>query len=338
MYPNSDNIIILAIESSCDDTSAAVIKNGIVLSNCIAGQKVHEEYGGVVPEIASRAHQVNIVPVVDLALKRAGINAKDLSAIAFTRGPGLLGSLLVGVSFAKAMALSLNIPLIEVNHIQAHVLSHFIDTPKPALPFLCLTVSGGHTQILLVKDYLVMEELGTTIDDAAGEAFDKIGKIMGLGYPAGPNIDKLAHDGNAVFEFSEPQVEGFNFSFSGLKTNVLRFLQKENKANPNFIQENLADICASVQDRIVSILMNKLKKAAFEHNIREIAIAGGVSANSGLRTSLLAAGKKHGWKTYIPEFQYCTDNAAMIAMTAHFKYLKNDFCGQETTPKARYDF
>jgi N6-L-threonylcarbamoyladenine synthase len=338
MYPNSDNIIILAIESSCDDTSAAVIKNGIVLSNCIAGQKVHEEYGGVVPEIASRAHQANIVPVVDLALKRAGINAKDLSAIAFTRGPGLLGSLLVGVSFAKAMALSLNIPLIEVNHIQAHVLSHFIDAPKPALPFLCLTVSGGHTQILLVKDYLVMEELGTTIDDAAGEAFDKIGKIMGLGYPAGPIIDKLAHDGNAVFEFSEPQVEGFNFSFSGLKTNVLRFLQKENKANPNFIQENLANICASVQDRIVSILMNKLKKAAFEHNIREIAIAGGVSANSGLRTALLAAGKKHGWKTYIPEFQYCTDNAAMIAMTAHFKYLKNDFCGQETAPKARYDF
>ena len=247
--------IILAIESSCDDTSASVIVNGIVRSNIIAGQKVHEAYGGVVPEIASRAHQSSILPVVDAALRDAQIKAEQLSAIAFTRGPGLLGSLLVGVSFAKAMALSLDIPLIEVNHIQAHVLAHFIDDPKPDFPFICLTVSGGHTQILLVDDHLSMEELGTTIDDAAGEAFDKIGKLLGLGYPAGPIIDKLAKEGNAIFEFSEPLVNGYNFSFSGLKTNVLRFLQKESKENSNFIKENLADICASVQQRIVSILI-----------------------------------------------------------------------------------
>jgi N6-L-threonylcarbamoyladenine synthase len=332
------DIIILAIESSCDDTSAAVIINGVVRSNCIAGQKAHEAYGGVVPEIASRAHQLNIVPVVDLALKEAGIELKNLSAIAFTRGPGLLGSLLVGVSFAKAMALSLNIALIEVNHIQAHVLAHFIDAPKPTFPFICMTVSGGHTQILLVKDSLHMQELGTTIDDAAGEAFDKIGKILGLGYPAGPIIDRLSGEGKPLFQFSEPMVEGYNFSFSGLKTNVLRFLQKETKANPNFIRENLADICASVQDRIVSILLNKLKKAVFDHKISEVAIAGGVSANSGLRKALEAAGKKHGWKTYIPQFQYCTDNAAMIAMTAHFKYLEGSFCSQETEPLSRYKF
>jgi N6-L-threonylcarbamoyladenine synthase len=332
------DIIILAIESSCDDTSAAVIINGVVRSNCIAGQKAHEAYGGVVPEIASRAHQLNIVPVVDLALKEAGIELKNLSAIAFTRGPGLLGSLLVGVSFAKAMALSLNIALIEVNHIQAHVLAHFIDAPKPTFPFICMTVSGGHTQILLVKDSLHMQELGTTIDDAAGEAFDKIGKILGLGYPAGPIIDRLSGEGKPLFQFSEPMVEGYNFSFSGLKTNVLRFLQKETKDNPNFIRENLADICASVQDRIVSILLNKLKKAVFDHKISEVAIAGGVSANSGLRKALEAAGKKHGWKTYIPQFQYCTDNAAMIAMTAHFKYLEESFCSQETEPLSRYKF
>jgi N6-L-threonylcarbamoyladenine synthase len=332
------DIIILAIESSCDDTSAAVIINGVVRSNCIAGQKAHEAYGGVVPEIASRAHQLNIVPVVDLALKEAGIELKNLSAIAFTRGPGLLGSLLVGVSFAKAMALSLNIALIEVNHIQAHVLAHFIDAPKPTFPFICMTVSGGHTQILLVKDSLHMQELGTTIDDAAGEAFDKIGKILGLGYPAGPIIDRLSGEGKPLFQFSEPMVEGYNFSFSGLKTNVLRFLQKETKDNPNFIRENLADICASVQDRIVSILLNKLKKAVFDHKISEVAIAGGVSANSGLRKALEAAGKKHGWKTYIPQFQYCTDNAAMIAMTAHFKYLEGSFCSQETEPLSRYKF
>jgi N6-L-threonylcarbamoyladenine synthase len=276
--------------------------------------------------------------VVDLALKEAGIELKNLSAIAFTRGPGLLGSLLVGVSFAKAMALSLNIALIEVNHIQAHVLAHFIDAPKPTFPFICMTVSGGHTQILLVKDSFHMQELGTTIDDAAGEAFDKIGKILGLGYPAGPIIDRLSGEGKPLFQFSEPMVEGYNFSFSGLKTNVLRFLQKETKDNPNFIRENLADICASVQDRIVSILLNKLKKAVFDHKISEVAIAGGVSANSGLRKALEAAGKKHGWKTYIPQFQYCTDNAAMIAMTAHFKYLEGSFCSQETEPLSRYKF
>jgi N6-L-threonylcarbamoyladenine synthase len=334
----SKDIIILAIESSCDDTSASIIVNGKVLSNCIAGQKAHEAYGGVVPEIASRAHQLNIIPVVDLALKEANTSVNQLSAIAFTRGPGLLGSLLVGVSFAKAMALSLNIPLIEVNHIQAHVLAHFIDEPKPCFPFICMTVSGGHTQILLVKDYLDMEELGTTIDDAAGEAFDKIGKILGLGYPAGPIIDKLSRDGKAVFSFSEPHVDAYNFSFSGLKTNVLRFLQKETKANPNFIKEHLADICASVQDRIVSILLNKLKKAVFDHKIRDVAIAGGVSANSGLRLALENAGKKHGWKTFIPQFQYCTDNAAMIAVTAHYKFLAGKFCGQETAPLPRYEF
>ncbi len=332
------DIIILAIESSCDDTSASVIVNGVVRSNCIAGQKAHEAYGGVVPEIASRAHQLNIVPVVDLALKDAGIELKDLSAIAFTRGPGLLGSLLVGVSFAKAIALSLKIALIEVNHVQAHVLAHFIDAPKPTYPFICMTVSGGHTQILLVKDSLQMQELGTTIDDAAGEAFDKIGKILGLGYPAGPIIDRLSGEGKPVFQFSEPMVEGYNFSFSGLKTNVLRFLQNEIKTNPDFIKENLADICASVQDRIVSILLNKLKKAVFDHKISEVAIAGGVSANSGLRMALEAAGKKHGWKTYIPQFQYCTDNAAMIAMTAHFKYINGLFCSQETEPLSRYKF
>jgi N6-L-threonylcarbamoyladenine synthase len=332
------DIIILAIESSCDDTSASVIVNGVVHSNCIAGQKAHEAYGGVVPEIASRAHQLNIVPVVDLALKEANIPPDRLSAIAFTRGPGLLGSLLVGVSFAKSMALSLAIPLIEVNHIQAHVLAHFIDDPKPTFPFICMTVSGGHTQILLVKDSLIMEELGTTIDDAAGEAFDKIGKILGLGYPAGPIIDRLSKEGKAIFQFSEPMVEGYNFSFSGLKTNVLRFLQKEIKTNPDFVKENLADICASVQERIVSILINKLKKAVFDHKIREVAIAGGVSANSGLRLALENAGKKHGWKTFIPQFQYCTDNAAMIAMTAHFKYLEGSFCSQETEPLSRYKF
>ncbi len=332
------DIIILAIESSCDDTSASVIVNGVVRSNCIAGQKAHEAYGGVVPEIASRAHQLNIVPVVDMALKEAGIALKDLSAIAFTRGPGLLGSLLVGVSFAKAMALSLDIPLIEVNHIQAHVLAHFIDEPKPSYPFICMTVSGGHTQILLVKDSLQMQELGTTIDDAAGEAFDKIGKILGLGYPAGPIIDRRSKEGKAVYQFSEPMVDGYNFSFSGLKTNVLRFLQKGTKANPNFIEENLDNICASVQDRIVSILINKLKKAVFDHKIREVAIAGGVSANSGLRLALEEAGKKHGWKTYIPQFQYCTDNAAMIAMTAHFKYLDGLFCSQDIEPLSRYKF
>lgn len=330
------NIIILAIESSCDDTAAAVLRNGEVLSNFIANQKIHKEYGGVVPEIASRAHQQNIVPVVDQALKTAGFKPEELTAIAFTRGPGLIGSLLVGVSFAKSMAMVLDIPMIEVNHIQAHVLAHFIEEPRPAFPFLCLTVSGGHTQIMLVKDHLEMEIIGTTIDDAAGEAFDKIGKIMGLGYPAGPIIDQMAKEGQPIYEFSEPQVDGLDFSFSGLKTNVLRFLQKEKKSNPNFIQEQLPNLCASIQDRIVSILLRKLEKAATETGIQEIAIAGGVSANSALRAGLEALGKVKGWNTYIPQFQFCTDNAAMIGITAHYKYLKGEFIGQEVTPLARY--
>lgn len=331
-------ITILAIESSCDDTSAAVIQDAKILSNCIASQTIHKEYGGVVPEVASRAHQVNILPVVDAALKKAGVDKKELSAIAFTRGPGLLGSLLVGVSFAKGLALSLDIPMIEVNHIQAHVLAHFIDQPQPQLPFLCLTVSGGHTQIVRVKNHLDMEILGTTIDDAAGEAFDKTGKLLGLDYPAGPIIDKLAQKGEVVYQFTEPRVDNLDFSFSGLKTNILQFVQKYRRKNPNFVEENLNDICASVQDRIVSILMNKLSTASQQTGIKEVAIAGGVSANSGLREALAQIGKKKGWNTYIPKFEYCTDNAAMIAMTAWFKYQNSDFVGQDIAPLARYKF
>lgn len=331
-------INILAIESSCDDTSAAVIQDGVILSNIMASQKVHEEYGGVVPEVASRAHQVHIVPVVNTALAKAKIENKDLDAIAFTRGPGLIGSLLVGVSFAKGLAMSLDIPMIEVNHIQAHVLAHFIDTPRPKFPFLCLTVSGGHTQIVLVKNHLEMEIIGTTIDDAAGEAFDKTGKLLGLGYPAGPLMDKWAKEGEALYSFSEPKIDGFDFSFSGLKTQVLRFLQKEMRKDAGFIEANLANICASVQDRIVSILLNKLEQAAKVHGIKEIAIAGGVSANSGLRTGVEQLGRKKGWNVYIPAFEYCTDNAAMIAMTAHYKYMKKEFIGQDVVPLARYHF
>lgn len=331
-------IIILAIESSCDDTSASILKDGQILSNCIASQTMHKEYGGVVPEVASRAHQANIVPVVTMALNKAGVDKKDLSAIAFTRGPGLMGSLLVGVSFAKAMALSLDIPMIEVNHIQAHILAHFIDPPQPSFPFLCLTVSGGHTQLVLVKDYLEMELLGSTIDDAAGEAFDKTGKILGLDYPAGPIIDKLAKEGKPIYEFTEPNIPNLDFSFSGLKTNILRFIQKNTSDNPNFVQDNLADICASVQDRIVSILMNKVKMATKETKVNRIAIAGGVSANSGLRNALETIGQKQGWEVFVPKFEYCTDNAAMIAMTAYYKYQKQDFVGQDITPLARYEF
>lgn len=332
------SITILAIESSCDDTSAAIIRDGRILSNITANQSIHEQYGGVVPEIASRAHQVHIVPVVDAALRKAGVAATELSAVAFTLGPGLLGSLLVGVSFAKGLALSLGLPLIEVHHIQAHILAHFIEEPRPAFPFICLTVSGGHTQLVLVRDYFDMEILGTTIDDAAGEAFDKTGKLLGLGYPAGPIIDRLAKQGTARFAFSEPQVEGLNFSFSGLKTNVLRFIQKNIKEQPHFIQDNLADICASVQDRIVSILMHKLVQASRATGVREIAIAGGVSANSGLRAALADYGRRHRWKTYIPGFEYCTDNAAMIAMAAYFKYQKGEFVEQSVAPLARYAF
>jgi N6-L-threonylcarbamoyladenine synthase len=307
-----------------------------MLSNITATQHIHEQYGGVVPEVASRAHQVSIVPVVDAALKKAGIDSKDLSAIAFTKGPGLLGSLLVGLSFAKGMALALDIPMIEVNHIQAHVLAHFIEEPRPTCPFLCLTVSGGHTQIVLVRSPLEMEIIGTTIDDAAGEAFDKSGKLLGLGYPAGPIVDKLAQAGKAIYHFPEPEVGELNFSFSGLKTSIMRFMQQETKNNPNFIQENLPDICASIQDRIVSILLRKLHKAAKLHQINEIAIAGGVSANSGLRQGIADYGQKYHWNTYIPRFEYCTDNAAMIAMVAWFKYEAGLFVGHEVTPSPRY--
>lgn len=329
------SIVILAIESSCDDTAAAIIQDGVVLSNCVANQEAHRIYGGVVPEVASRAHQANIVPVVDLAIKKAGIVKEEISAIAFTRGPGLIGSLIVGVSFAKAMALSLNIPMIEVNHMQAHVLAHFAEDPKPHFPFLCLTVSGGHTQIVLVKDYLDMKVIGRTIDDAAGEAFDKTGKLLGLDYPAGPIIDRLAQKGEARFNFPEPQVPSLNFSFSGLKTSILYFLKKELKQNPDFVKENLLDICASVQKRIVNILIKKLVLAAKQTNISNIAIAGGVSANSALRSQLVKKGQEKGWKTFIPKFEYCTDNAAMIGITAYFKYLKGEFVGQEVAPSAR---
>ena len=330
-------VFILAIESSCDDTSAAVIADGVILSNVTATQDIHDLYGGVVPEVASRAHQENIVPVVTAALRKANVSPEQLSAIAFTIGPGLLGSLLVGVAFAKGMAMALKVPMIEVHHMQAHILAHFIDTPRPQFPFLCLTVSGGHTQIVKVKDYFDFEILGQTIDDAAGEAFDKSGKLLGLGYPAGPLIDKLAKEGQPVFEFPEPQIPNYDFSFSGLKTSILYFLQKQQKENPNFINDHKADLCRSIQDRIVSILMKKLAKAAKAHQITEVAIAGGVSANSGLRAALAAYGQKHRWNIYIPDFQYCTDNAAMIAMVAHHKYLRKDFADHQVAPKARME-
>lgn len=330
------SVVILAIESSCDDTSAAVLRDGEVLSNCVANQDAHKEYGGVVPEVASRAHQVNIIPVVDLALKKAGVDKSELSAIAFTRGPGLMGSLIVGVSFAKSFAMSLGIPMIEVNHMQAHVLAHFAEAPKPSFPFLCLTVSGGHTQIVVVNGPLDMEVIGSTIDDAAGEAFDKTGKILGLDYPAGPLIDKYAREGKAIFNFPEPRIANLDFSFSGLKTSILYFLKKEVKANPNFISENLANICASVQSRIVSILFNKLLLAVAQTGIKEVAIAGGVSANSALRKGLESLGKEHGWNTYIPAFQFCTDNAGMIAVTAYFKYKAGEFVGQDVVAVPRW--
>lgn len=329
------NVTILAIESSCDDTSAAIIRDGVVLSNCIANQDAHRQYGGVVPEVASRAHQANIIPVVDLAFKKAGVAKEEVTAVAFTRGPGLLGSLLVGTSFAKAFALTRNLPLIEVNHMQAHVLAHFAEDPKPKFPFLCLTVSGGHTQIVLVRDFLDMEIIGETLDDAAGEAFDKSGKLLGLGYPAGPLIDKWAREGQPRFPFPEPAISGLNFSFSGLKTSILYFLKKAVAENPNFIEENLADICASVQTSIITILLKKLRKAARQTGIREIAIAGGVSANSGLRQALEEMGQREGWTTYIPAFQFCTDNAGMIGVTGYYKYLAGEFCGQDAAPFAR---
>jgi N6-L-threonylcarbamoyladenine synthase len=334
-----ENIFILAIESSCDDTAAAVLCNNKVLSNVIAGQEVHAQYGGVVPELASRAHQQNIVPVVDQAVKKAGVSLKDLNAIAFTRGPGLMGSLLVGTSFAKSLSIGLNIPLIEVNHMQAHILAHFIEdasAQKPTFPFLALTISGGHTQIVEVNSYFDLHILGETIDDAVGEAFDKSGKILGLGYPAGPQIDRLAKLGNPkAFKFSKPQVEGLNFSFSGLKTAILYFIQKETKVNPNFINQHLNDICASIQYTIVEILMDKLKLAVKQTGIKQIAIGGGVSANSGIRTALLNSEKKYGWITHLPKFEYTTDNAAMIGIVGYLKYLNNDFTNQDITAAAR---
>lgn len=326
---------ILAIESSCDDTSAAVIVDGVIKSNIITAQVDHRKYGGVVPELASRKHQVNILPVVQEALTVAGISKNDLKAIAFTRGPGLLGSLVVGVSFAKSLALGLDIPLIEVNHLQAHVLSHFIDAPKPSFPYLCLTVSGGHTQIVKVTDFLEMDILGTTIDDAAGEAFDKTGKILGLPYPAGPQIDKLAAQGTPQYTFAKPQIDGYDFSFSGLKTSILYFVRDQEKENPGFIKRNLSDICASVQKSIVDILMDKLIKAAYQEDIQQIAIAGGVSANSGLRRAVQEAAVEHDWDIFIPDFQYCTDNAGMIAIVGHYKYQQGLFSSQDITPAAR---
>ncbi|MHB8209586.1 tRNA (adenosine(37)-N6)-threonylcarbamoyltransferase complex transferase subunit TsaD [Mucilaginibacter sp.] len=328
--------LILAIESSCDDTSASICADGVILSNVIANQTIHQAYGGVVPELASRVHQQNIVPAVQQALLAAKVSKNDVNAVAFTRGPGLLGSLLVGVSFAKAFALAKNLPLIEVNHMQAHVLAHFIGDPKPSFPFLCLTVSGGHTQIVLVKDYFDMQVIGQTTDDAAGEAMDKTSKILGLPYPGGPLIDKHARSGNPdTYKFPEPQIPGFDFSFSGLKTSILYFIQNNVKLNPNFIEENLNDICASVEKRIATILLNKLKRAADEYGIKDIALAGGVSANTGLREGLLAMGKQNGWNCFIPKLEYCTDNAAMIAIAGYHKYLKGEFVGQDVAPLAR---
>lgn len=333
---NQTNITILAIESSCDDTSVAIINNGKVLSNLVAGQQIHEQYGGVVPELASRAHQQNIVPLVDVALKKAGVTTKNLSAVAFTAGPGLIGSLMVGCSFAKGLALSLNLPLITVHHMQAHILAHFIDDPKPEFPFLCLTVSGGHTQLVKLTNYFEQEVIGKTIDDAAGEAFDKAAKILGLPYPGGPLIDKYAKDGNPLaYEFPISNMPDLDYSFSGLKTSFLYFIQKQVAQNPDFISQNLNDICASIQHAIIKQLMKKLIAAAKQTSIKQIALAGGVSANSGLRSALETEGKKRGWKTFIPDFQYCTDNAGMIAMAAHFKYLAGDFATQETAPFAR---
>src|SRR5471030_1513398 len=321
--------VILGIESSCDDTSAAVCVDGVMMSNVIANQTIHQAYGGVVPELASRVHQQNIVPAVQQALLNAKVSKNDVNAVAFTRGPGLLGSLLVGVSFAKAFALAKSIPIIEVNHMQAHVLAHFISDNKPSFPFLCLTVSGGHTQIVLVKDYFDMQVIGQTTDDAAGEAMDKTSKILGLPYPGGPLIDKHARSGNPdAYKFPEPQIPGLDFSFSGLKTSILYFIQNNVELNPNFIEENLNDICASVEKRIATILLNKLKKAADEYGIKDIALAGGVSANTGLREGLLALGEKTNRRCFIPKMEYCTDNAAMIAIAGYYKFLNGEFVGQ----------
>lgn len=334
-------VYILAIESSCDDTAAAVLQNDKVLSNVVARQHVHEEYGGVVPELASRAHQQNIVPVVDVALKKAGIAKEQLSAIAFTQGPGLMGSLLVGTSFAKSLAMALRIPLIAVNHMQAHILAHFIDEEgydKPEFPFLAMTISGGHTQIVKVNSSFDMEVIGETTDDAVGEAFDKSAKILGLPYPGGPLIDKYAAEGNPkAFAFTKPVVPGLDFSFSGLKTQILYFVQKRMAEDPAFIENNIKDVCASVQHTIINILMDKLKLAVKETGITQVAIGGGVSANSGIRTTLKAAEQKYGWKTFIPKFEYTTDNAAMIGIVGYHKYLEQMFNDASVTSKARIE-
>ena len=336
-----ENVTILGIESSCDDTSAAIIRDGVILSNVVAGQKVHEEYGGVVPELASRAHQQNIIPVVDLALKRASVSKNEISAVAFRDSPGMLGSLLVGTSFAKGFSLAAGIPLIEVNHLQGHVLALFIQENgvpfnPPKFPFLCLLVSGGNSQIILVRDYLHMEVIGQTIDDAAGEAFDKCAKVMGLPYPGGPHVDRLAKEGNPHrFEFSKPRIPDLNYSFSGLKTSFLYFLRDNLKENENFINENLNDLCASLQFTIIEVLMNKLKRASKETGIKEIAVAGGVSANSGLRNALKENAQKYKWNLVIPKFEYTMDNAAMIAITGYYKFLNNEFSEQSVVPFAR---
>ena len=339
----NNNVTILGIESSCDDTSCAVIRDGVLLSNVIAGQAVHEAYGGVVPELASRAHQQNIVPVVSEAIKRAGIDKSELSAIAFTRGPGLLGSLLVGTSFAKGLALSLGIPMIEVNHLHAHVLAHFIkqspeDHDHPSFPFICLLVSGGNSQIIKVDAYDRMEVVGQTIDDAAGEAFDKCAKVMGLGYPGGPVVNRLANEGDPkAFVFSKPHIPGYDYSFSGLKTSFLYTLRDELKTNPDFIEQRKADLCASLQATVIDILMNKLRKAVDDFGIYEVAVAGGVSANSGLRDAFHDHARRFGWKIYLPPNAFTTDNAAMVAMTGYFKYWDRIFCPMDATPFARVE-
>lgn len=332
---------ILGIESSCDDTSASVIRDGVMLSNVIASQAVHEAYGGVVPELASRAHQQNIIPVVAEAIRKAGIDKSELSAVAFTRGPGLMGSLLVGTSFAKGLSMALDIPMIEVNHLQAHVLAHFIkETPEddnqPAFPFLCLLVSGGNSQIIRVNSYKDMEVIGQTIDDAAGEAFDKCAKVMGLGYPGGPVVNRLANEGNAkAFTFSKPHIPGYDYSFSGLKTSFLYTLRDRLKEDPDFIEKNKEDLCASLQATVVDILMDKLRKAAKDLGIGEVAVAGGVSANSGLRDAFLDHARRFGWKVHIPKFAFTTDNAAMVAITGYYKYLDGDFCAMDAVPFSR---
>jgi N6-L-threonylcarbamoyladenine synthase len=333
--------LILAIESSCDDTSAAVLRNNCLLSNVIASQAVHRQFGGVVPELASRAHQQNIVPTVDAAIRNAGIDKRDLDAVAFTRGPGLLGSLLVGVSFAKSFAQALDIPLIEVNHLQAHVLSHFISRQIegeqfPKFPFMCLLVSGGHTQILLLRSHFDIEIIGNTIDDAAGEAIDKAAKIMDLGYPGGPIIDRLAKEGNPdAFHFATPQIQGYDYSFSGIKTSFLYFLRDKLVDDPDFIENNKADLCASIQKCIMSFLLKKFERAALHHRVRQVAIAGGVSANSYLRNGIVQLGQKHGWKVFTPTLQFCTDNAAMVGIAAYFKYLNGEFADISLPPYTR---